>query len=88
MVRALFTEVRLPVGGLGLTLAALVPGLLLLSNTDLHVAFAWGLIAFGSLVGTISVVRLYYALTGFLKRRRNSVTILDGWHCHYRGKQI
>ena len=88
MVRALFTEVKVPVGALGVALAALAPGLLLLRDTNPPVALAWGLIAFGIVVGSLALGSLYFAVTGFLERRRNSVAILDNWHCYYREKQV
>ena len=44
MVRALFTTVRVPVSGLGLALAALVPGLLLSGHTNQPVEIAWSLV--------------------------------------------
>ena len=88
MVRALFTEVKWPVGALGLALAALIPGLLLLGDTDPPTVLAWGLIAFGLLVGALSLGSFYFVITSFLERRRNAVTILDDWHCYYRQRQL
>ena len=86
MVRALFTEVRWSVSGLGLALAALVPGMIVLEGTEAPAAIAWGLIVFGSVAAVTSLGSLYFAITGFLERRRNSVTILDAWYCYYRKK--
>ena len=88
MVRALFTEVKWPVGALGLALVALIPGLLLLGDTDPPTALAWGLIAFGIFIGALSVASFYFVITSFLEQRRNAVTILDEWHCYYRQQQL
>ena len=49
---------------------------------------AWVLITFGCVVAILSLVSLYFSVTGFLEKRRNSVKILDAWNLYYRDKRI
>ena len=83
MIRAFFREVGWPFSGLAVAVATIVPGLLLLTSADPQVEIAWGLIAFGSVIGIVSLIGFYFAVTDFLDKRRNSLSILDGWYCYY-----